>query len=117
MTTKAQTPLYRVLFVNQDKVFEVYARQIYQSDLYGFLEIEELVFGERSSVVVDPSEEKLKQEFQGVKRSYIPVHSVVRVDEVERVGVTRVERGPRRSHPFICHRRGSLTEAQLASAN
>ena len=93
MTTKAQTPLYRVLFVNQDKVFEVYARQIYQSDLYGFLEIEELVFGERSSVVVDPSEEKLKQEFQGVKRSYIPIHSVVRVDEVERVGVTRVREG------------------------
>ena len=74
-------------------MFEVYARQIYQSDLYGFLEIEELVFGERSSVVVDPSEEKLKQEFQGVKRSYIPIHSVVRVDEVERVGVTRVREG------------------------
>ena len=47
---KAQTPLYRVLFVNQDKVFEVYALS-YQS-VVQFLEIEELVFGERSSVVV-----------------------------------------------------------------
>ena len=100
MTIKAQTPLYRVLFVNQDKVFEVYARQIYQSDLYGFLEIEELVFGERSSVVVDPSEEKLKQEFSGVKRSYIPIHAVVRVDEVESVGVTRVREGSAKVTPI-----------------
>ena len=100
MNNKADTPLYRVLFVNQDKVFEVYAKQIYQSDLYGFLEIEEFVFGEKSSVVVDPTEEKLKAEFQGVKRSYIPVHAVVRVDEVERVGVTRVREGTAKVTPL-----------------
>mgnify|MGYP000342004299 CR=1 FL=1 len=100
MSLKAETPLYRVLFVNQDKVFEIYAKQIYQSDLYGFLEVEELVFGERSALVVDPSEEKLKAEFQGVKRTYIPVHAIVRVDEVERVGVTRVREGSAKVTPI-----------------
>ena len=100
MNQKAEAPLYRVLFVNQDKVLEVYARQIYQSDLYGFIEVEELVFGEKSSVVVDPSEEKLRQEFQGVKRSYIPMHAIVRVDEVERVGVTRVREGTAKVTPI-----------------
>jgi hypothetical protein len=60
------TPIYKIIFFNQGQIYEIYARQIYQSDLYGFIEIEELVFGERSGVLVDPSEEKLKAEFEGV---------------------------------------------------
>ena len=73
--------------MNQGEVYEIYARQIYQSDLYGFIEVEELVFGERSGVLVDPSEEKLKAEFEGVSRSYIPMHAIVRIDEVAKEGV------------------------------
>ena len=40
--------------------------------------------------LVDPSEEKLKAEFQGVKRSYIPMHAVIRIDEVEDSGPARI---------------------------
>lgn len=83
-------PLYKVIFYNQDKVYEVFARQIFQSDLYGFIEVEEIVFGERSQLLVDPSEEKLKIEFDSVTRSYIPMHSIVRIDEVEKEGVAKI---------------------------
>ncbi|MFT6011064.1 MAG: hypothetical protein ACI96P_001296, partial [Candidatus Azotimanducaceae bacterium] len=62
-------PIFKIIFYNQGEIFQVYAKQIYQSDLYGFIEIEELVFGEKSKLVVDPSEEKLKAEFEGVSRS------------------------------------------------
>lgn len=82
--------IYRVCFVNQDKVYELYCAQVYQSDLYGFIEVEELIFGERSQVLVDPGEERLQKEFSGVKRSYIPMHSVIRIDEVEKEGVAKV---------------------------
>jgi len=82
--------IYKVIFQNQNEVFEVYAREIYQSDMYGFVEVEEFVFGERSGLLVDPGEEKLKNEFSGVARSYIPMHSIVRIDEVEREGVGKV---------------------------
>lgn len=82
--------VYKVIFHNQGQVYEVYARQIYQSDLYGFIELEEFVFGERSNVVVDPSEEKIKKEFGGVTRSYVPIHSIIRIDEVEKEGTVRV---------------------------
>ncbi len=78
--------LYRVRFINNDKVFEVYARSVYQGDLYGFVVIEELVFDSNKTVVVDPSEEKLKTEFEGVKQTIIPMHSVVRIDVVEKRG-------------------------------
>lgn len=80
---KRENPIYKVIFLNQGQVFEMYAKQIYQSDLWGFLEIEEFVFGERTQVVVDPSEEKLKAQFEGVLRSFVPMHAIVRIDEVE----------------------------------
>ncbi|WP_415892605.1 DUF1820 family protein [Neptuniibacter sp. PT8_73] len=87
---KKDDRIYKVIFVNQDQVFELYAKHVYQSDMWGFLEIEELVFGNRSELVIDPGEEKLKTEFSGVKRSYIPSHAIVRIDEVENEGVAKV---------------------------
>jgi hypothetical protein len=83
-------PIYKVIFHNQNRVYEVYARQIFQSDMWGFIEIEEYVFGERSQLLVDPSEEKLKNEFAGVTRSYVPVHSIIRIDEVEKEGACKI---------------------------
>ncbi len=88
--SKEDTQIFRVIFVNQGQVFEIYAKAIYQSDLWGFLEVEEFVFGERTQMVIDPSEEKLKTQFEGVIRSYIPMHAIVRIDEVERLGVARI---------------------------
>ena len=82
--------IYKIIFYNNNKVVEVYAEQIFQSDLYGFLEIEDYIFGERSQMIVDPGEEKLRSEFAGVKRSYIPIHSVIRIDEVEKEGVGKI---------------------------
>ncbi|MCH8551957.1 MAG: DUF1820 family protein [Natronospirillum sp.] len=90
MAKRSRKTVYRVMFVHQDKMYELYCKSVSQSELYGFLEIEELIFGERSNVVVDPGEERLKTEFAGVQRSYIPIHSVVRVDEVDQEGINRV---------------------------
>lgn len=86
----ASQPVYKVIFQNGNQVFEVYARQIYQSDMWGFIEVEEFVFGERSKIVVDPGEEKLKNEFSGVKRSYIPLQAIIRIDEVDKEGSGKV---------------------------
>ena len=86
----ASQPVYKVIFQNGNQVFEVFARQIYQSDMWGFIEVEEFVFGERSKLVVDPSEERLKNEFSGVKRSYIPLQAIIRIDEVDKEGSGKV---------------------------
>ncbi len=83
-------PLYRVVFLNQSELFEIYVKQVAQSDMYGFIEVAELVFGERSKLVVDPAEERLKTLFGGVKRSYIPMHAIVRIDEVEQEGLSKI---------------------------
>lgn len=82
--------LYRVTFTSQERIYEVYARKVDQRDLFGFIAIEDLVFGETSSVVVDPGQERLKNEFGGVKCTYIPMHAVIRIDEVDKEGVSKI---------------------------
>ena len=84
--------LYKITFSNQGKLYELYAKEVSNSNLLGFVEIKSLVFGEKTSLVVDPSEEKIKTEFQGVKRTYIPMHSVLRIDEVDEQGVSKVSK-------------------------
>jgi len=82
--------LYRVTFTNQGQVYEIYARQVSHGSLLGFVEVEQLVFGEKSTVVVDPGEEKLKTEFADVSRSFIPVHAVIRIDQVDKPGAAKI---------------------------
>ena len=36
------------------------------------------------------SEEKLKAQFDGVVRSFIPMHAIIRIDEVERLGTPKI---------------------------
>ena len=51
-----------------------------------FLEVEEFIFGSDDQLVVDPSSEKLKNEFKKVKKSFIPINSIQRIDEVDKHG-------------------------------
>lgn len=86
----AARQIYKVIFMNQGQVYEIFARSVSQGALFGFIEVEEIVFGERTTVVVDPAEEKLKSEFETVKRTYIPMHAIIRIDEVEKQGVGKI---------------------------
>lgn len=83
--------IYKITFMQDESVFEIYARHVAESEMFGFLSVEHILFGEKSSVVVDPSEERLKAEFNGVKRTYIPMHSVLRIDEVTKQGTAKIK--------------------------
>ncbi len=82
--------VYKVVFINKDEVYELYAKSVYQGDMYGFVIVEDFVFGEKSAIVIDPGEEKLRAEFEGVKRSFIPMHEIIRIDQVKSRGVAKV---------------------------
>jgi hypothetical protein len=82
--------IYRVIFINQEKVYEIYAKSINSRELLGFVTVENLMFGETSALVVDPGQERLQNEFFGVTRIYVPAHSVVRIDEVEKEGLAKI---------------------------
>jgi hypothetical protein len=87
--------LYRVSFLNQGQVYEIYTKRVGQGAILGFVEIEGIVFGQKSQVVVDPNEERLQREFEGVKRCYVPLHAVIRIDEVEKPGPSRITEAPK----------------------
>ncbi len=91
--------VYKVVFINREEVYEIYAKSVYQGDMYGFIIVEELVFGEKSAIVIDPGEEKIRSEFEGVKRSFIPLHEIIRIDQVERRGTAKIVSSERSSKP------------------
>jgi len=82
--------IFRISFINQGQVYQLHAETAKQADIYGFVRISGLIFGETSSVVVDPAEEKLKSEFAGVNEVMIPMHSVIRIDQVEKQGKNKI---------------------------
>jgi hypothetical protein len=86
----AKKSIYKVIFLNQGKIYELYAKGVAQSEMYGFVQISGITFGERTAVVVDPSEERLKNEFAEVKSTFIPMHAVIRIDEVAKEGTAKV---------------------------
>lgn len=96
----AKSRLFRVSFHNQGKVYEVYAHGVSHGGMPGFVEVEKLVFGEKSALVLDTSEEKLKTEFENVERFYVPLHAVIRIDEVSKAGPARITPGGDKVLPF-----------------
>ena len=88
----ADKTLFKVMFMTQGQVYEIYARSVTHGALFGFIEVEKLVFGERTTVVVDPSEEKIKAEFENVRRTYLPMHSIIRIDEVDKQGASKISK-------------------------
>lgn len=76
--------VYKVIFEHQEKIYELYAHQLTEGALMGFIELEGLIFTPGSDYLIDPGEEKVRKEFKGVTRTYIPAHAVMRIDEVEK---------------------------------
>jgi len=79
---------YRLFFAFKNEVYQIYAKSISQNDhFWGFLAATDLSFSDpKAEVVVDPTEERLKSEFEGVNTIYIPMQAVLRIDEVEKPG-------------------------------
>lgn len=79
--------LYKVGFFNQGQIYELYCRKVADSHLsYGFIQISELVFEADDGVVIDPTEERLREEFGDVEVLHLPMSAVIRVEETKKRG-------------------------------
>jgi hypothetical protein len=76
--------IYRVSFMHKDEIYEVFAFGIANSNLFGFIEIDELIWENDTAVVIDPTKERLREEFKDVTCIFIPLHTVLRVDIIEK---------------------------------
>lgn len=83
MTSKK---LYKVTFFNAGKIYELYAHSVGSSAFWGFTDISDLVFDVNEGIVIDPTEERLRDEFAHTKALHLPMQSVIRIEEVDRKG-------------------------------
>jgi len=75
--------LYKVTFLSQGKSIELYARHVASSALWGFTEVGDLVFDPPGDgLVVDPTEERLREEFKDTTMVHLPMQAILRVEEV-----------------------------------
>jgi len=86
----ADKQLYKIIFLNQGKVYELFSRGVTSSGLWGFIEVSDLVFEEGDGLVVDPTEEKMREEFASARVLHLPIQSVLRVEEVDQRGKCRI---------------------------
>ena len=82
--------LYKVTFLNHGKVYELYAQRVSSGALWGFVEVAELVFDVNTGVVVDPAEERLRDEFGATRVLHLPMQAVLRVEEVDKKGQSAI---------------------------
>ena len=82
--------LYKVTFLNAGRIYELYAQRVSASALWGFTEIADLVFDVNAGVVVDPTEERLRDEFGGTRALHLPMQSIVRIEEVDKKGQSAI---------------------------
>ena len=78
--------VYRVSFLKHGKVYEIFCRDVSTSDLWGFVDLSGLIFGEKDAVVVDPTEERMRDEFEDVEVLYLPMHSILSIEQVKKRG-------------------------------
>jgi hypothetical protein len=83
-------PLYKITFLNAGKIYELYARKVGSGALWGFTEVAELVFDLHDGVVIDPTEERLRDEFGNTRVLHLPMQSIVRIEEVEKKGQSAI---------------------------
>lgn len=82
--------LYKVIFLNHGKIYEIFAKQVGPSDLYGFTYVGELSFPGSEGLLIDPAEERIKEEFAETLGVHLPMHSIVRIEEVKERGIARI---------------------------
>ncbi|MDT8437782.1 MAG: DUF1820 family protein [Wenzhouxiangellaceae bacterium] len=80
--------MYKLVFFNHGKVYELFAEDVDSSHLYGFIVATGLVFDGREKMVVDPTEERLRDEFNDTEQLLLPIQSVIRVEKVKKRGAS-----------------------------
>ena len=55
--------LHKITFLSHGKIYALFARRVESGRLWGFVEVSDLVFDVHDGLVVDPTEERLRDEW------------------------------------------------------
>lgn len=82
--------LFKITFLNHGRIYALYAGHVASSSLWGFTEVGDLQFDVNDGVVIDPTEERLRDEFGDTRMLHLPMQSVIRIEEVEKKGQSAI---------------------------
>jgi|GEM_PF-3381178 len=79
--------VYRTVFTHLDQVYTLYSQGISEETLVGFIEVDGILSMAQDIVMSTENQEAhevFRQQLQSIKRTYVPMHAVVRIDEMTR---------------------------------
>ena len=83
LENRTPASLYRIVFQQRDEDCELYAVRVAQGHLPAFLEIEQILFADRAGGHgANAAQERLRNALATVKRCYLPLAHIVRIDEI-----------------------------------
>ncbi|GAB1534709.1 hypothetical protein ADMFC3_03400 [Geovibrio sp. ADMFC3] len=75
--------LFRIDFINAAKEnLTIHASNVNPSSFLGLIEVTDIVFMDSSEIILNPQDDKIKKEFKNVERTFLPLNSIVRIDEI-----------------------------------
>ena len=96
MGKRIEPLLYRLHFYQEGKRITLHAKHIIINEaMPGFVGVEELVFDDSAAGIINSTDEKLKAEFRDVKSFYIACHDMIRIDEVNAKGESKITETPK----------------------
>lgn len=73
MSKSTERPIYRIVFAQHEDIQEIYAQYISEETLVGFIE---------ADTILEYDQAKNNVNIKEVRRCYIPLHNIIRIDEV-----------------------------------
>ncbi|MCA1926980.1 MAG: DUF1820 family protein [Calditerrivibrio sp.] len=74
---------YKIQFYDSKKeIFTLKAKSASPTSFLGLIEISEIIHKEESSILITPEDDKSRIEFKNVNKTYIPIGSIIRIDEI-----------------------------------
>lgn len=76
--------VYRVHYAKEkEPLCEILARQVGPADILGFIEISDFVAPRPSGRILRPDADRVEREFEGVRRTFVPISDVRRIDAID----------------------------------
>lgn len=74
---------YKVQFYDSKKeIMTFFAKKLNPSSFLGLIEVSEILFMD-SEIIINPDDEKVRKEFNGVSKTFLPLNTIVRIDEID----------------------------------
>ncbi|MBZ4644220.1 MAG: hypothetical protein PWQ25_180 [Deferribacteres bacterium] len=81
--TERNERYFRIQFIDSKKeIMTFFAKSVNPSSYIGLIEVSNILYMD-SEILINPEDEKIRKEFKGVKRTFLPLSAIIRIDEIE----------------------------------